>query len=68
MQDPRIAKTVWLFCLAVTANLMGMALGKLDSGIGTRLTVFTVILAAVSVAILLFLLVRDIWKRDAPRP
>jgi hypothetical protein len=68
MQDPRIARTIWLTCLAVTAILMGMALGKLDSGVGTRLTGFTLILAAVGAAIFLFLLVRDVWKRDAPRP
>ena len=64
-QDPRIAKTIWLLVLVVTVTLMGMALGKLDNGVGTGLTVVTFILTAIAAAIFLFLLLRDVWKREA---
>ena len=51
--------------LAVSAINVGTALGKLDDGIGTSLTVVAVVLGALVVAICLFVLIRDIWKQDA---
>jgi hypothetical protein len=63
LRDPRFRTTVFLLLLASNANLMGMALAKLDSGRGTNLTVFTASLAALVVALCLFVLLREVWKR-----
>jgi hypothetical protein len=64
-QEPRIAKRAWLLCLVAMLIYMGMALGRLDNGTGTGLTVVTVILAGGAAFIFLFLLIREVWKRDA---
>jgi hypothetical protein len=54
---------VFSLVLASNANLIGMALAKLDSGRGTK---FTASLAALVVALSLFVLLRQVWKRPLP--
>ncbi len=64
-RDPRLAKTVWLFALTVCAINMGMALGRFDDNLGKTSTLIALIFAALAVSAFLFLLIRDLWKRDA---
>jgi hypothetical protein len=64
-RDPRFFKTLLLLMFALVALNEGMALGKLDSGTGTGLTIFVAVLGAMLVAFLLFVLIRLIWKQAA---
>jgi hypothetical protein len=50
--------------MAVAIN-MGMAICQLDSGIGGNSPVVSGVLSSVGVALVLYVLLRDIWKRDA---
>jgi hypothetical protein len=65
--DNRATITVRICLLVFFTTIMGMALGKLDNGIGTKFTVLAFAVDAVAVAFFLFLLLREIWKREAPR-
>jgi hypothetical protein len=64
-RDQRFSKTTILLTLTIVSINAGMALGKLDNGIATSLTIFAAVLGAVAIAICLFILIRDVWKRDA---
>lgn len=64
-RDPRFLKTAIPLMLAASAINVGTALGKIDNGIGTSLTVVATVLGALVVGICLFVLIRDIWKQDA---
>ncbi len=50
--------------MAVAIN-MGMAIGRLDSGIGGSSPVIQGVLSSAGVVLVLYVLLRDIWKRDA---
>jgi hypothetical protein len=64
-RDPRLRKTVLLLCLMAVATNMGMAIGRLDSGIGGSSPVISGVLSSVAVVLVLYVLLRDVWKRDA---
>jgi hypothetical protein len=64
-RDPRIRKTAILLCLTAVAINMGMALQQLDSGIGRNRPVILGVLSSLAVVLVLYVLLRDVWKRDA---
>ena len=64
-RDPRLAKLVWVFGLAVTAIDVGMAIEKFDTGSATSATLVSLIFGAVAFGAFLFLLIRDVWKTQA---
>jgi hypothetical protein len=64
-RDPRIQKTILLLCLMAVAINMGWALALLDSGIGGNKPVISGVLSSLGVVVVLYVLLRDIWKRDA---
>ncbi|MGP0061171.1 MAG: hypothetical protein ACLPID_18015 [Beijerinckiaceae bacterium] len=61
-RDPRLAKSVWIFALAVTALNLGMAFEKLDNGSATPATLGSLIFGAIAFGGFLFILIRDVWK------
>jgi hypothetical protein len=65
LRDPRVAKTVWIALLALTALNAGMALQKLDSGNGTTTTAVSLALCAVGFSAILLVMLRDIWNPHA---
>jgi hypothetical protein len=64
-RDPRIQKTALLLCLVAATLNMGMVIGQLDSGIGGSRPVISGVISFVAVALALYVLLRDVWKRDA---
>ena len=61
----RVAKTSCLILLAVLAINIGMVLGKFESGAGTALALTALICLTAVVGLVLFILIKPIWKNNA---
>jgi hypothetical protein len=67
-KDPRVRRTCLLLAPTISAVDAGMGLARWDSGLATRLTAASAVLAAIATILLLTAGLCDLWKNGAPPP
>jgi len=68
LKDPRVRRTCLLLAPTACALNAGMGLARWDSGVGTGLTAWSAVLAAIATVLFLAAGLWDLWKSDAPPP
>jgi hypothetical protein len=67
-KDPRVRRTCLLLAPTFSAVDAGMGLARWDSGLGTRLSASSAVLAALATILFLTAGLWDLWRNGAPPP